>query len=273
MILATNASKTGLEAVLSHRLVNGLERPIAYASCSMSPAERRYPQIDKEALATLWAVKKFFCLYARRFTLITDNKPLSQILHPTKSLLVLCISKMANYADYLAHFNYDVVYKSTKDNVNADYCSRIQLPPTSNEIKQLSFHEGRGSVEDEFSLFALHQIAQLPIRAEHIARETRKDACLGKIVQLLEAGTDLARSGYNAPESKYTFAGKCLILNTEWLCRPLHAAHFGIVKMKGLVRSFVYWPGIDTDIERIVRSCSECAHRAHAPPKFNEHHW
>ncbi|XP_049824796.1 uncharacterized protein K02A2.6-like [Aethina tumida] len=43
--------------------------------------------------------------------------------------------------------------------------------------------------------------------------------------------------------------------------------------MKGLARSFVYWPGIDADIERIAKSCPECAIHAHVPPKFNQHHW
>ncbi|XP_053698983.1 uncharacterized protein K02A2.6-like [Sabethes cyaneus] len=55
--------------------------------------------------------------------------------------------------------------------------------------------------------------------------------------------------------------------------KDLHVAHIGIVKMKGLARSFVYWPRIDADIENTVKSCFECTRQAHAPPKFSEHHW
>ncbi|GAB1859781.1 hypothetical protein CAJAP_00860 [Camponotus japonicus] len=43
--------------------------------------------------------------------------------------------------------------------------------------------------------------------------------------------------------------------------------------MKGLARSFVFWPGIDADIEGIARACTECGKHAHAPPKYREHHW
>lgn len=37
----------------------------------------------------------------------------------------------------------------------------------------------------------------------------------------------------------------------------LHRSHMGIVKTKGLARSYVWWPKIDTDIEKIVGSCQE----------------
>lgn len=120
------------------------------------------------------------------------------------------------------------------------------------------------------------------MRADHIARETRKDGHLGKIVQALESGLNLAQSGYKAPEAKYTLAANCLLFEhrvvvppvlREAVLKDLHVAHLGVVKMKGLARSFVYWPGIDSDIERTARSCGECARNAAVPAKFNRHHW
>lgn len=53
----------------------------------------------------------------------------------------------------------------------------------------------------------------------------------------------------------------------------LHQGHFGIVKMKALARSYVYWPNIDHDLEQLARSCSGCLHTAREPDKVPVHHW
>ncbi len=47
----------------------------------------------------------------------------------------------------------------------------------------------------------------------------------------------------------------------------LHDTHIGVVRMKGLARSRVWWPGIDADIERLCSQCVSCAQHSKDPAK------
>ncbi|KAM8703144.1 hypothetical protein ACLKA7_007855 [Drosophila subpalustris] len=123
---------------------------------------------------------------------------------------------------------------------------------------------------------------ELTFTAAAISRETKKVDHLGRILQALESGRCLSGSGFKTPETKYNLSSGCLIFEhrvvipfklQQRVLDELHRAHLGVVKMKSIARSFVYWPGIDKDIENTAQTCDFCARNASLPPKCSDHHW
>ena len=75
-VLTTDASGYAIEGILSQSKI-GKDKPIAYASRSLSDTVQKYDTCEKEALAIIFCVTHFrHCLYGKQFTLVTDNKPL-----------------------------------------------------------------------------------------------------------------------------------------------------------------------------------------------------
>ncbi|MCP4487561.1 MAG: hypothetical protein GY820_09630 [Gammaproteobacteria bacterium] len=120
----TDASKFGIGAVISHVTKEG-ERPIEFASRTLTKAERNYSQIEKEALAIVWGIKKFHrYIYAREFDLVTDHKPLTFLFGEKKNIPEMGVSRIQRWAILLSSYRYKIEYRPTKQHANADMCSR-----------------------------------------------------------------------------------------------------------------------------------------------------
>ncbi|CAC5379643.1 unnamed protein product [Mytilus coruscus] len=65
-----------------------------------------------------------------KFTLITDNKPLSLLLGPKTGIPMLAASRIQRWAIQLSGYQYDVKCKSSSENANADGLSRLPLKET-----------------------------------------------------------------------------------------------------------------------------------------------
>ena len=76
LVLEVDAPPYGIGGCLFHILPDGQKKPVYFISRSLLPAEKNYSQIDRDALAIVFAVRKLHqFLYGRHFVLRTDHKP------------------------------------------------------------------------------------------------------------------------------------------------------------------------------------------------------
>jgi len=269
IVVATDASPYGVGAVLSHVFPNGMERVIQYASCTLNDTQRKYTQIDKEAFAIIFGIKKFHnFLYGKHFTLLTDNKPITQILNPGKGLPAYSAMRMQHYAVFLQGFDFDIKYRKTENHGNADGLSRLPI-----KEKFIANY-------DALDVYTIDTLNILPAKANEIKLETSKDPNLLKLVEALEKGVSLKKFGLQDHEfalNNGILLRKDRVVIPENLrnriLKELHMGHMGMVKMKGLARNYVWWQGIDLEIEKMVRNCKECSRVQNNPKPVPVHHW
>lgn len=94
----------------------------------MNETERRYSQIDKEALAIVYGVSKHHSyLFGRKCILRSDHRALTYIFGPKHGIPQTAASRLQRYAVRLAAYEFDMVFVPTEKNSNADCLSRLPL--------------------------------------------------------------------------------------------------------------------------------------------------
>jgi hypothetical protein len=113
--------------------------------------------------------------------------------------------------------------------------------------------------------------SDIPISKQTVAAKTLKDKTLMSVMTNVKTGhwTKLNEDDvvWKKKLGALSIVHNCLMFGLRVVIpaelrskvlKLLHQAHPGIVKMKALARSYVWWPRIQEDIENVSKSCTEC---------------
>ena len=266
-----DASPVGVSAILAqYKSGETAPRVIAYNSRTLTSVERRYGQIERESLAIQFGcLKNQLYLLGHEFTVVTDHQPLVCLYNNPRRPGPFRVERMRLK---LQGFNFNVVYRPGKHNPS-DYTSRQPLSMAHSTkadrvaSKELEYH--------------VHWVVEgdvpAPLSLEDIQRETRKDCTLSKVYEHLQQGTDFRKTDtdlqpYRGIADELSIAhgviirGQRIVLPKSLhkkVIRTAHEGHQGLVKTKQLLRSRVWFPGLEKKVESYINTCIPCQATVH----------
>lgn len=266
--ILADASSYGLGGVLE-QCHSGVWKPVTYASRSLNDVEKRYAQIEKEALAITWACERFrnYVLGAR-ITIVTDHKPLVTLMS-TKPVSELT-ARLQRMRMRLMCFDYTISHIAGNKFFVPDALSRAPVEQPEDNHQEI--------VEEE--LFVESVLRETPFsdtRLKEIQMVQEKDESCEALKNEILQGFNNKCSLFWPYRGQLTYQNGLVmygarifipkVLRSEMLSR-IHQGHMGIVKCRRRVKESVWWPNITRDVKALVDNCTQCVQQRqqHAEP-------
>ena len=297
-ILHTDASLDGLGAVLCQEY-NGLERPVAYASRSLTVSEWNYPAHKLEFLAMKWAIVEKFhdYVYGNEFVVMTDNNPLTYVLTTAKLDVV-----GHRWVSHLANYNFSIKYRPGKLNTDADALSRmpnitsVPFSSLSNEVVSACIQIAETPVDSfvETMCVSQHVVDEIssPVFSLQSLSSRKWQELQGEdqtISLVVSAMKDPSKSRLLSAEAIKLYRQKSklclkdqvlyrkrkdhhgqlveqLVLPDKYHGDALKAVHdqmghMGRDRTLNLLIERFFWPNMSQDVSDYVSRCDRCIHR------------
>ena len=271
--LITDASPFGLSAILLQKSP-GMDdrRVVAYASRSLSDVETRYSQTEKEALAIVWAIERLHLyLFGKRFTLITDCKPIQLIFGNPKSrpparierwnLRLQCydfdiihIEGNHNPSDFLSRHsaNKDETTHSKMAEEYVNFLSAAAVP------KAMTLEEIKKATSEDITL---QHLADIIRQQSWNSIDTRPQDFEGADLMELKRFRNVKRDLTVNNQSNVILRNGLIVVPTSLRHKAVsiaHQGHQGLVKTKKLLREKIWFPGLDAMAKDMIDSCLAC---------------
>ena len=277
-----DASPVGLGGILTQSDNQGREKVVAYGSVALNKAEQNYPQIEREGLAVAWGLEHFHeYVYGEPVTVYTDHQPLESIFaNPNKKMN----GRLEKWSLRIQPYDATVKYRKGRKKPS-DYLSRHVVDGKSSSRS--------GKVAEEYVNFIVSEAVPKSMTLEEIREATDNDPTLSKVKEFIKSGKwygvkdvdddniDMnALVAYSKVRDELCIVDRIILRGhriavPRSLCDKVvqivlpqvlqskavqiaHEGHQGEVKTKSLLKTKVWFPGMDSLVSTMIKDCMPC---------------
>ncbi|OBZ80447.1 Transposon Ty3-G Gag-Pol polyprotein, partial [Choanephora cucurbitarum] len=262
--LYCDASEVGIGACLATIDENNEERPVLFLSRKLQPAETRYPTVEKELLAVIYAFKKLRkYLLDRKFVLFCDNFAVCYLFNKNEPS-----QRLQRWIMCTQEFSFVVKHLPSSKNSVADALSRF--PPRK--------HEGSEDGEDHIDALFNHLMIEeqdRPIQFEQWLQDLTYYFLFPGNATTTSATKRLSLKYHFENNNLYRRVGQRLALvpptnDRQAILHEVHEGHghFGIHASWARLYKDYWWPNSYLDLRKHIKTCRECQLFSH--PITNE---